>query len=123
MIKLSQRSTISPATLDSGFSPNFSNDRSNLWAVGFGITANDNNPYPLRLQEVEVKYVTNSKCRETQGPLIKEEMICAGEGGEGACKGDSGGPLWDAETNIVVGVTSWSNTCEFPNVPGEYIFQ
>lgn len=111
LIKLSSRSSIPPATLDSGFSPQFLDGRPNLMVVGFGRTT-EAVLKPNNLQEVGVKYVSNSKCIEKQGWTIRDAHLCAGENSEGACVGDSGGPLWDADKNIVVGVTSYSNTCD-----------
>ena len=119
LIKLSNASTIPPATLDSGFSPSFSNGRPNLMAIGFGVTYDENNLYTQRLLEVEVEYVTNSKCEESLGPGFPDEMLCAGGGTEGTCHGDSGGPLWDSIEDIVIGVTSWSSVCKYGD-PGKW---
>lgn len=110
LIKLESRSSILPVTMDSGYSPHFLDGRSNLMAIGFGRT--EQNSHPDKLLEVEVKYVSNSKCIEKHGWIIRDAKLCAGENSEGACVGDSGGPLWDADKNIVVGVTSYSNTCD-----------
>lgn len=121
LVKLSGRSSTTPVTMDSGYSPSFLDGRKNIMLIGFGDADRgslDDYLFPSRLQEVEVKYVSNSKCRETISPFIKDEMLCAGENYEGACVGDSGGPLWDAEMNIVIGVTSFGNTCTVLTKPG-----
>lgn len=124
LIKIFGRSTITPIAMDNGYSQHFLNGRSNIMVIGFGDNVYGSSEYfPTKLQEVEVKYVSQTKCREIQGPVVSDDMLCAGEKGEGSCIGDSGGPVWDAEKNIVIGVTSWSNTCTKPTniiYPGKY---
>ena len=48
-------------------------------------------------------------------------MICAGDrdGGEDACYGDSGGPLF-VPPNTQVGITSWGYKCGLAGYPGVY---
>ncbi|XP_043287779.1 trypsin-4-like [Venturia canescens] len=47
--------------------------------------------------------------------------VCYGyrKGGEDACKGDSGGPLFSS-SNILLGITSWGDGCGQPRSPGVY---
>ena len=81
---------------------------------------------PTRLQEVNVPYVTNEVCNNTEhyNGQISNTMICAGlaEGGKDSCQGDSGGPLIVQKNNewFQVGVVSWGDGCALPNKPGVY---
>ena len=51
-------------------------------------------------------------------PGIRPSMMCAANAGRGTCHGDSGGPLFDANMNVLVGITSWGIGCvgSSPNV-------
>ena len=121
LVKLSERSSIDPVIMDSGYSSQFLNGRANLIVLGFGDTNNYDNLFPPRLQEAEVKYMSNAVCRsmDNHGPIIEDEMICARDEGKGTCSGDSGGPLFDSELGIVIGVTSWMDSCGSPEFPGK----
>ena len=37
-----------------------------------------------------------------------------------ACNGDSGGPLYDSDNNVLVGVASWGTGCGLDEYPGVY---
>ncbi|KAM3433340.1 hypothetical protein NHJ13734_006490 [Beauveria thailandica] len=43
-----------------------------------------------------------------QHVTTNDTFICAGGQGKNACKGDSGGPLFVPETQVLLGVVSWS---------------
>lgn len=53
---------------------------------------------------------------------ILDSMLCAGwvEGGRDACNGDSGGPLTDHASTVLVGLVSWGRGCAEPNTSGVY---
>lgn len=55
-------------------------------------------------------------------PNVTDAMFCAGlkEGGQDACNGDSGGPIIDTETRVLIGVVSWGYKCAAPNAYGVY---
>ena len=80
--------------------------------------------YPDRAQHVELKYVSNKDCYEKYSFLqdgITENMMCAIDVNQDACIGDSGGPLYDRENNILVGIISWgSPSCGDEDFPGVY---
>lgn len=64
-----------------------------------------------QLQEVTVPIVTNAECSLAYGMEIQDSVFCAGftSGGQGACNGDSGGPV-TVEYNgqdFMVGITSF----------------
>ena len=52
------------------------------------------------------------------GNTILPSMMCAMDKGQGACHGDEGGPLFDANVNILVGIYSGSIGCD--DYPGVY---
>jgi len=77
---------------------------------GWGLR-NDGSGLPTILQTVDVKVITEAKCKEFGGSFIKERMICTlGDGTESTCSGDSGGPLvykTSSDSYELVGVVSW----------------
>ena len=86
---------------------------------GFGTTTEQYKPsaWPEKiLRHVETKYVTNGDCKcpsrnkcATGHPnyLIDNMMMCTNLEGKNACRNDSGGPLYDKNRKVLVGVTSW----------------
>jgi secreted trypsin-like serine protease len=82
-------------------------------AAGWGITSNEASTSHVLL-EIELTVLSNSQCKATghYAPYILEDMVCAsGDGGyQGACKGDSGGPLMtkgSGSSYELIGATSW----------------
>ena len=62
---------------------------------------------PNILQEVELKYVSQAACiTEFGADKILPSMMCAKNPGQGASHGDDGGPLFDANRNVLVGIVS-----------------
>ncbi|KAL4676228.1 hypothetical protein H8959_010373 [Pygathrix nigripes] len=91
-------------------------------------------PWPLSLREVRVKVRSNVLCNqiychrfpsnhtEPSEQLIKDDMLCAGDGNHGSCLGNTGGPLvcrWNC-TWVQVGVVSWGTFCGHGDVPSVY---
>nr|XP_028697199.1 mastin-like isoform X1 [Macaca mulatta] len=105
------------------------------WVTGWGdIGHGEPLPWPLSLREVRVKVRSNVLCNqiycrrfpsnhtEPSEQLIKDDMLCAGDGNHGSCLGDTGGPLvcrWNC-TWVQVGVVSWGTFCGHSDVPGVY---
>jgi len=113
---------------------------------GWGTSVDACNPglHPT-LKELNIGIVSNAACRNASGnytfydkkagvcrngsggfgDIITNDMLCAGCGcKEGACYGDSGGPLSVKEDgqHYLVGVVSWGLTClEDSNFPGVYV--
>lgn len=96
--------------------------------IGWGLTYGEPPGTPVdpsSLREVSVPIVDDADCTTAYGSdLYLPEMICAGEtlGGEDACSGDSGGPLFVLHGGgyLHVGVVSWGNDCALPGYPGVY---
>lgn len=93
--------------------------------TGWGATRFQGRP-STQLQQVYVRVMTASECRQRHyGPMITENMICAGvsHGGHDSCQGDSGGPLAlkDREgTWHLIGVVSFGYKCALAGFPGVY---
>uniref|UniRef100_H0UTK4 Serine protease 48 n=1 Tax=Cavia porcellus TaxID=10141 RepID=H0UTK4_CAVPO len=103
------------------------------WVTGWGQVSTDTaGTYASTLQEVEIPIINRQYCEYLFNPIgiflpelepvIKEDMICAGDiqSGKDSCKGDSGGPLSCLIDNvwIVIGVVSWGTECG--KLPGVY---
>lgn len=98
------------------------------YVAGWGNTnptgENGSNPAD-RLQELEVKILSDEKCTEGYGEeFYTASMFCAGymEGGRDSCQGDSGGPLICIKNGFPVlqGVVSWGFGCGRAGFPGIY---
>ena len=67
------------------------------------------------LQRVNVTTMTNQQCRGIYNRTsITEFMICAGDVGKDACRGDSGGPLTVEGPDgrySQIGIVSWGKNC------------
>lgn len=85
----------------------------NVILSGWGLTrGGNNNSGASRMQEVRVPVVPNRTCKaanNTFNEFLKDEMICIGfqNGGQGACNGDSGGPMFNTAASLQYGLTSW----------------
>ncbi|XP_037081616.1 chymotrypsinogen A-like [Pollicipes pollicipes] len=90
-------------------------------ATGFGRVG-ANMPQADMLLEVELPVLTQTRCTQIWGSLVRESMICAGglpSGGKGVCNGDSGGPLVTSVSDryTLIGLTSLGSPCANPNTP------
>ncbi|KAL2101903.1 hypothetical protein ACEWY4_003664 [Coilia grayii] len=98
------------------------------WTTGWGNTGlGEPLPYPRTLQEVRVKVVGNRKCeclfKDSIAVDITPSMICAGGvTGQGACHGDSGGPLQCrlGSVWVLAGVTNFGLPCATGRAPDGY---
>eukprot|EP00557_Chaetoceros_sp_GSL56_P001955 CAMPEP_0176493314 /NCGR_PEP_ID=MMETSP0200_2-20121128/9485_1 /TAXON_ID=947934 /ORGANISM="Chaetoceros sp., Strain GSL56" /LENGTH=639 /DNA_ID=CAMNT_0017890973 /DNA_START=57 /DNA_END=1976 /DNA_ORIENTATION=- len=112
--------TIDPVALDDGtYSPNYTNGKT-LWAAGMGIVDTVTNTIPSRLQEVQLEYISDDVCRQesTIDNWIGDATLCTRHPAEtgGICNGDSGGPLYDKENQVLVGITSYGHSdCTLPS--------
>lgn len=85
-------------------------------AIGLGRLSDDG-PLPDFLQEVELNYMSNERCKRFFGD-VPNEMMCAKSYASttgDACTGDSGGPLIVKgnlpHQDVQIGVTSWGSGC------------
>lgn len=105
-------------------SETYPNSGKKLYPIGFGTTSSGGDSSD-DLLVAETFYVPNGQCDDLYGFFgpITSNMICSGDivnGGVDACQGDSGGPLYDADNDILVGVTSWGIGCADEDFPGVY---
>ncbi len=113
LIQLERRSNISAVEMDlDGMSTNYEDGRPGLWTVGFGLTQMYPEQSSNKLMGLEKKYVSIDRCLDSyQNETfvhVNEQMICAQNENpyKSACKGDSGGPLYDVEEGKLVGIVS-----------------
>merc|ERR1712038_295260 len=125
LIKLDGVASATPVEIDQGsYSPSYTDDKK-LWAIGLGALYYGGD-IPNELMHVDVSYVNNTICNTQYNAdplfsnIIDESMMCAADPSEDACSGDSGGPLYDAENDVLVGVVSFGNECALESFPGVY---
>jgi hypothetical protein len=101
-------------------------DGEDVVAIGLGEIDTDENTdtNPDILRKVTVQAVAHDECAAIWGNgLVEDVMLCAKEGGEGVCNGDSGGPLLEkrGDEYVQVGITSFGKIgCGDPNFPDVY---
>ncbi|XP_048000478.1 trypsin, alkaline B-like isoform X2 [Leguminivora glycinivorella] len=103
-------------------------DNAVVWVVGWGQTTAVPGPTSTILNEVWVYTINTAVCAQRYRNLeivnnspypVTSSMMCSGildVGGRDACQGDSGGPV--IYSGVVVGVTSWGESCAHPYYPG-----
>jgi secreted trypsin-like serine protease len=80
------------------------------------------------LLKAQVPFVSDATCSSASmynGEIIATDEICAGytSGGVDTCQGDSGSPMFRADSAgawVQVGIVSWGDGCARPNKPGVY---
>nr|QEI22874.1 serine protease [Oryctes rhinoceros] len=86
--------------------------------VGWGRTVTGG-PLPNNLQRLDTRTITHAACQQTWGNQVQPNQICAlTVAGEGACNGDSGGPLIQTSNGAQIGIVSFGVACAqgFPDV-------
>lgn len=80
-------------------------------AIGNGITKNTDKTIAPILQYTELKTITMLQCVIDYPILLfRKSVICAeGVQQRSVCRGDSGGPLVTADSNKLVGISSFVN--------------
>mmetsp|Transcript_1981 Transcript_1981/g.3605 ORF Transcript_1981/g.3605 Transcript_1981/m.3605 type:complete len:591 (-) Transcript_1981:52-1824(-) len=115
--------TIVPVDLDNGaFSSNYKPGK-RLWVAGMGFTDPSNLIAASRLQEAELGYVPEDSCKDNLKPMrLGQFTICATDTARlsDVCFGDSGGPLYDKENKVLVGLTSYGDSACRSRIPGVY---
>ncbi|KAK0079926.1 hypothetical protein PV326_008466 [Microctonus aethiopoides] len=91
--------------------------------VGWGAFSDNETNYSNVLKSVVVPLLDRDKCiKDYEGSFeVTERQLCYGyqKGGKDACKGDSGGPLFNIH-KILIGITSWGDGCGEKYSPGVY---
>jgi len=92
-----------------------------LTVMGYGKTLEGE--FPWKLQHATIYATQDDECKEElqATKLIMDSMICAGGAIRDACKGDSGGPLMNAEGRQI-GVVSWGRGDCLPKEDAPHIF-
>lgn len=78
---------------------------------------------PANLRKVTVPVVARSTCQSEYGTsAVTTNMFCAGlaAGGKDSCSGDSGGPIIDTATGVLIGLVSWGQGCAEAGFAGVY---
>lgn len=112
-------STVKAANLvSSGAEPA---DGCRMTAIGWGRTREGGQPSET-LRQVTLPMVPRSNCSDEYGgnAVITDRMFCAAAAGKDSCNGDSGGPIFDAQDQILYGSVSWGFGCADPAYPGVY---
>lgn len=95
-----------------------------LHIFGFGRVGENNAQSADTLQEARVPLWEAEDCQRSYPRVFDPAtMICAGNGNQDACSGDSGGPLAQTSpdgTLEQVGIISWGAGCARPDKPGVY---
>ncbi|KID86237.1 Trypsin- protease [Metarhizium guizhouense ARSEF 977] len=68
----------------------------------------EKNPLAKKLSKVDLWIHAREHCAKYEGVGDRDTIVCAGGEGNNVCRADSGGPLFDLKTGLLIGVTSWS---------------
>lgn len=60
------------------------------------------------LSKVVLGSHSREDCAKYQAVGDRDTIVCAGGEGKNVCRAESGGPLFDQKTGLLLGVTSWS---------------
>ncbi len=118
LVKISSFSKSPVASINRNVSVPIDNEL--VTVVGFGDTSSEGFASNILL-DAQVNNVPYLTCLSNYDNLFidNEAMICASAPNKDACRGDSGGPLFDASRNVV-GVVSFGDGCAKINKPGVY---
>jgi secreted trypsin-like serine protease len=104
---------IKPIKLASAKQNNLEEPGHILTTAGWGVVKQRPGPFDIRtfrMHEVSVPVVSDSRAKrayQSQGlRYLPSLQVAAGKKGNGACFGDSGGPLFDSGSRTQVGITS-----------------
>src|SRR5215210_4024264 len=115
VLKLSRPvKSINPIKLATAKQNNLEKPGHILRTAGWGVVKQRPGPFdilPFRMHEVSVPVVSDSRAKrayQSQGlKYLPSLQVAAGKKGNGACFGDSGGPLFDSGSRTQVGITSY----------------
>jgi len=130
LLKLDRESNATLPAIDTHHTPLSSGDL--LTALGWGSTDTQEIATVLQITE-NLLFILPVRCKEVLDSEFRSHMICAGMLNEDTCKGDSGGPILipdrpqgnltagHAQTDLIVGVTSFGSEACDGSSPGVYI--
>ncbi len=103
--------------------PSFPVLNQSLSTYGWGNMSASGSQYPDDLHGVQLvdRSGPTGACGSYGSSYVSDHMLCAGvaAGGKDACDGDSGGPIVAyTPTPVLVGDTSWGNSCALAAFPG-----
>ncbi|RDW58266.1 hypothetical protein BP5796_12196 [Coleophoma crateriformis] len=91
--------------------------------AGWGLLSESGSTLPATLRKVSVPVISRATCRAEYGTsAVTTNMFCAGlaAGGKDSCSGDSGGPIIDTSTGVLLGLVSWGQGCAEAGYAGVY---
>lgn len=112
--------TIKAATLvASGTDPSAG---TSVTTIGWGLTSESGSSISTVLRQVTVAVISRSTCSSDYGSstTVSDRMFCAAASGKDSCSGDSGGPIFDTSSKVLLGGVSWGNGCAEAKYPGVY---
>ena len=120
VIKITPVTTITPAKINLDSSIPASGD--SLTAMGFGYTLGNDDDGSHILLTAQMSEVSVSTCRSYYNGVHPNTQICAWNQNpiEITCDGDSGGPLIETSSEVVVGITSWVDGWGCKKGPGGF---
>ena len=124
--------TTQTTPVEINFNPSLPVDDQQVTVCGFGGIDENSTEDSWDLLYTEIKVMNQDVCmirldeEDIWQILDNGSQICAttDEGGKDTCKGDSGGPMYDAvnNPNLQFGIVSYgSSQCGLANVPGVYV--
>lgn len=96
-------------------------ENTTLIVAGWGARRRRGLP-EMQLQETQVQIISQSKCLRAY-PMLDRNSVCAMSPGKDACTGDSGGPLFEENSNgkiTLVGIIAFGFDCASNYYPGVY---
>ncbi|KAI1942018.1 hypothetical protein LOZ66_001499 [Ophidiomyces ophidiicola] len=97
---------------------------STVTVAGWGRTRNSDTATTTALLYASIPVMDRATCATHYADErleITQTMICAGVKGRVSCKGDSGGPVYDASGRQIVGVIAWGKRCGENGHPAVFV--
>ncbi|KAI1991549.1 hypothetical protein LOZ51_003836 [Ophidiomyces ophidiicola] len=97
---------------------------STVTVAGWGWTRNSDTATTTALLYASIPVMDRATCATHyagESLEITQTMICAGMKGRVSCKGDSGGPVYDASGRQIVGVIAWGKQCAENGHPAVFV--
>jgi trypsin len=90
--------------------------------MGWGLTSESGTSISAVLREVDIPVIARTTCVADYGTSepVTVRMFCAAASGKDSCSGDSGGPIINKSTKVLLGGVSWGNGCAEAAYPGVY---